>query len=287
MPFAAPGGPALLDIHPRISSTVVVAAPQGSWQIVDMNNPGEAAFFQLNTNSMITSLSFSPSAEYMAFGESDGSVRLWASADAMSALNHPESAANAPRFNPFATDPPEVADPPERLPRIDWTAETPLSTIGMPYYEDTLCSVFPFERYVSESSPLFNPTPKVDTSMFHSVRQIDGLHFAPLPRQLRGKRNVVRATGRGLPTAPGRGGARGAGGPSKTLFRSEKEKERIKKSRAAALSGEDVGGESTSDDGAEEEDSGDVSGEGAGPPSYWRKKNIVYSKFGVEDFDFE
>lgn len=284
IPFAAPGGPALLDIHPRMSSTVVVAAPQGAWQIVDMNLPGEAGFFQLNTNSMVTSLTLSPSAEYIAFGEADGSVRLWSTSEAAAALNHPEAVSAPPRFNNFATDPPELPDQQERIPRIEWSKDVPLSSIGLPYYDQPLCSVLPLETYAAASSPLFNPSPKVDSTVMSTLRQIDGIHFAPTPRHLRGRRNVVRVTGRGYPPASGRGGTAGPREAGKILFRSEKEKERIKRSKAAASTGEEVDA-TDSDDGDPDAEAGD-GGDGSGLPSYWRKKNIVYSKFGVEDFDF-
>lgn len=291
IPFAAPGGPALLDIHPRMSSTVVVAAPQGAWQIVDMNNPGEAGFYQMspsNSSSMLTSLSLSPSAEYIAFGEADGSVRLWSTSDSAAALNHPETMANAPKFNPFGSQPPEMPDGPEVLPRhIDWTADTPLSSVGLPYYDQQLLSVLPFENYAAESSPLFNPfPPKIDSGILSSVRTADGVHFAPLPRHLRGRRNVVQVTGRGFPAPPGRHhlGARGAAGerrnagPKTPMFRSEKFKAQQQRSQ----------NHSSTDEGDEEEDadSGDAARD-SGAPTSWRKKDIVYSKFGVEDFDFE
>ncbi|CAO1617228.1 unnamed protein product [Parajaminaea phylloscopi] len=286
IPFAAPGGPALLDIHPRMGSTVIVAAPQGAWQIVDMNSPGEAGFFQLNTSSMITSLSLSPSAEYIAFGEADGTVRLWSTSEAAAALNHPDTVANAPRFTNFSTSPPDLPDPPERLPTIDWSQDVPLSSVGMPYYDQPLCSNLPFETFVSPSSPLFNPSPKIDGSVLGSLRQVDGIHFAPLPRHLRGRRNVVRVTGRGFPPGPGRSGVGGPREAGKVLFRSEKEKERIKKSKAGSLTG-DESRDATESGSTETEDDGEESGsEGLSLPNYWRKKTIVYSKFGVEDFDF-
>ncbi|CAO1638721.1 unnamed protein product [Sympodiomycopsis kandeliae] len=293
IPFAAPGGPAHLDIHPRLSSTVIVGAAQGAWQLVDMNNPGEAAFFQMETSnsaSMITSLSLSPSAEYIAFGESDGSVRLWSTTDTAAALNHPETMNSAPKFNPYNSTAPELPDAAEVLSRqIDWSADTPLSSVGLPYYDHPLCSVISLEHYAAPSSPLFNPyPPKVDSAVLGSMRSVDRVHFAPLPRHLRGKRNLVKVTGRGFPPHPsGRHGTatnasgdmlsasesngRRRVGIKTPMFRSEKLR--------AQQRGEDDG----ADDKDEDDDRADAAG---GPASYWCKKNIVYSKFGVEDFDF-
>lgn len=277
LPFAAPGGPALIDIHPRLSSTILVAASQGSWQTIDMNSPGEGAFYHIppvHSHSHLTSMSFSPSGEYIAFGESDGTVRLWSTAEAAASLNHPEGQLNAPKFNPFATSPPDLADPPEPLPRnIDWAADTGLSSIGLPYYDQPLLSVFPFEKYVAPSSPMFNPfPPKFDPAIIKSVRMSDGHHFGPLPRQLRGKRNLFKVTGRGYPPPPGkRAPAKQTGVGRQPMFRSERAKQRNQSS--------------TDEDEPEEEADDEFDMEG-GFPSYWRKKAIAYSKFGVEDFDF-
>ncbi|CAD6917377.1 unnamed protein product, partial [Tilletia laevis] len=69
--FAAQGGPALLSIHPKQNSTIFVTGPQGQFQVVDVNSPGEGLFFQTSTASFVTSMALSPSADFLAFGEAD------------------------------------------------------------------------------------------------------------------------------------------------------------------------------------------------------------------------
>ncbi|CAD6970835.1 unnamed protein product, partial [Tilletia controversa] len=49
--FAAQGGPALLSIHPKQNSTIFVTGPQGQFQVVDVNSPGEGLFFQVLQSS--------------------------------------------------------------------------------------------------------------------------------------------------------------------------------------------------------------------------------------------
>ncbi|CAD6937685.1 unnamed protein product [Tilletia controversa] len=71
--FAAQGGPALLSIHPKQNSTIFVTGPQGQFQVVDVNSPGEGLFFQTSTASFVTSMALSPSADFLAFGEADAS----------------------------------------------------------------------------------------------------------------------------------------------------------------------------------------------------------------------
>lgn len=104
--FAAQGGPALLAIHPKQNTTVFVTGSQGAFQMVDVNTPGEGLYFQVrrhalhtrfsghttlltsitsspasqtSTTSFVTSLALSPSVDFLAFGEADGSVRMWKS----------------------------------------------------------------------------------------------------------------------------------------------------------------------------------------------------------------
>ncbi|PWN52754.1 hypothetical protein IE53DRAFT_366908 [Violaceomyces palustris] len=270
IPFAAPGGPALLAIHPKLSTTVIVSAPQGQFQIVDVGNPGEGRFFQMNSASFVSSLAMSPSADFIAFGEADGSVRLWSSSSDTTSL----------RFNSFATSAPELPDVPEPPPYVSWTTETPLSSIGMPYYSESLLSVFEPEHYASEASPLFNLPSKIDPSVIANMRLNDFVGYANLPRHLRGRRNVIsgRAPSRSHATLNRAEDRKRVGLP---LFRSEKEKEAAKKAanrgNGAALDAEEDAEVPESPSGASLDSA----------PGYYRLKTIQYSRFGIEDFDFE
>ncbi len=255
IPFAAPGGPGLVAVHPKLNSTVVVAAPQGHFQIVDTGNPGEGVFNQIQTGSYITCLDISPSGDFLAFGEADGSVRLWSSSSDTSAL----------RFNNFESDPPEAADVPEELPSINWTPNTPLSTIGLPYYKEPLLSYTSYDFYGSESSLMFRPAAKIDSVVLSTMRNADGLGYSPLPKHLRGKRNVVLDRSRGKDR-------RRIGMP---LFRSEQEREAAKKGITLDTSKP----QSPSSPIA-------VMSEANEMPAYYSVQNIQYSKFGIEDFDF-
>ncbi|EST08831.1 Exonuclease, RNase T/DNA polymerase III [Kalmanozyma brasiliensis GHG001] len=361
IPFAAPGGPTLLAIHPKLSSTVIVSAPQGQFQIVDIGTPGEGRFFYTNASSFTTSMAISPSADYIAFGEADGSVRLWSSSSDTSNL----------RFNTFASSSLEFPDMTDPAPFVNWSTETPLSSIGMPHYTEKLMSYFEYEQYVSEASPLFNPPSKIDPAVLNNLKTVDYLGYASLPPHLRGKRNVVSGKGPGGIRASALHRPEDRKKIGIPLFRSEKEKEQTKKAAAAAAAGitpadkkkkkadkkraeagsesvstsadsrperkaasenastsrtvnstsnlarmdnsptDDVamgqnddednasGRERDSDDSSDDSDASDeeegqedvdtaeamlVKGQ---MPSYYRFKTIQYSKFGVEDFDFD
>ncbi|SPC63264.1 related to PAN2 - component of Pab1p-stimulated poly(A) ribonuclease [Ustilago sp. UG-2017b] len=227
IPFAAPGGPSLLAIHPKLSSTVIVSAPQGQFQIVDIASPGEGRFFYTNATSFTTSLAISPSADYIAFGEADGSVRLWSSSSDTSNL----------RFNTFNSSSLEFPDIAEPTPFVNWSTETPLSSIGMPHYNEKLMSYFDYDQYLSEASPLFNPPSKIDPAVLSNLKTVDYLGYASLPPHLRGKRNVVSGKGPGGIRASALHRPEDRKKIGIPLFRSEKEKEQSKKAAAAAAAG--------------------------------------------------
>lgn len=271
VPFSAMGGPAFLALHPKRSSTFVVAAPHGQFQIVDVGNPGssvhQCTFHQVHTSTYLTSMAMSPSADFLAFGEADGSVRLWASSN------------DASSFTSFTSKPIEMPDLPETPPEsINWTTETSLSTVGLPFYDEPLLSAIPYDEYYSDASPLFNPPKKIDPSILNSIRTVDKVSYAPLPRNLRGKRNVVSGSGPGGISAGAAVRSTDRRRPDERrriglpLFRSEKE---AAKKNANANVEEEEHALSPSLD------------VGGSMPSYYRVKTIEYSRFGVEDFDFE
>lgn len=272
VPFAAQGGPALLAVHPKVSSTIVIAAPSGQFQIVDVNNLSDASFHQVNTSTYLTSLSISQTADYIALGEADGSVRLWA------------SSSEANQFNSFSSNALEMPDLIEPPAPVDWTTETSLASIGLPYYDHPLLSAISYSDYTSDASPLFNPPKKLDGSVIKSIRTVDNISYAPLPRHLKGKRNIVAGAGPGGSSAGAAAKASGNGRRPEErrrigipLFRSERDREAVKR-LANGVDEEHTDAEDASQ-AATNTPSGMM-------PSYYQVKTIQYSKFGVEDFDF-
>jgi PAB-dependent poly(A)-specific ribonuclease subunit 2 len=272
VPFAAQGGPSLLAVHPKVSSTITIASPSGHFQIVDINNLNEASFHQINTSTYLTSLAMSPSADFISFGEADGSVRLWASS--------PE----ATSFNSFSTSALEMPDLVEPPAAVNWTTETSLASIGLSFYDSALLSSISYDDYTSESSPLFNPPKKLDSAVIKTMRTVDNISYAPLPRHLKGKRNHVAGSGPGGMSAGG--AAKSAANGRKPedrrrvgipLFRSEREREAAKRI-ANGIDQPDVE-EAILSPGIAAAATGSM-------PSYYQVKTIQYSKFGVEDFDF-
>ncbi|CCA66899.1 related to PAN2-component of Pab1p-stimulated poly(A) ribonuclease [Serendipita indica DSM 11827] len=232
--FAA--GPSFLNVHPVKSTTLVLTSNSGVVNIVDVLNPSLGEFHQLDVASYLTSSAISPNAGYISFGDAEGIIHV---------LTASEN--DAEPFNGFEGRPVEWADEPAEPPEITWTDETPLNLIGMPYYSDYLLSSY---DKGFQSVPEYYPPPmKIPPQVLASLRQVEGVSFAQLPRELQGKRNVISIP---PPKKQGR-------------FRSEK-------SRRA--------GGSPPPESPYDVQSGDSA------PRHYQRNEIEYSKFGVEDFDF-
>ncbi|KAI9568994.1 PAB-dependent poly-A-specific ribonuclease subunit PAN2 [Boletus coccyginus] len=152
-----------------------------------------------------------------------------------------------PFFNGFQGQPVEWADPPEVLPEINWFDSTPLNSIGMPHYTNLLLSSWT-PQFLSSSNPPYPPPAKIPPQILSTIKINDNVAYAALPKELRGRRNrvVVSAT------------------KDQGRFRSGKGR------RDDDIELEHL----TLDDRIDE------------VPRIYRKVEIEYSKFGVEDFDF-
>lgn len=150
-------------------------------------------------------------------------------------------------FNGFDGRPVEWADVPDPLPDLTWDDRTPLNCIGMPYYDTELLSSY--KPPLLPESMGVPPPPRIPPQVLNAVKVQDFLQYAILPKELRGQRNVVEANP--MKTDEGR-------------FKSEQSKR------------------------SEEPQKSPTSTSFAFPeiPKVYRKVNIQYSKFGVEDFDF-
>lgn len=141
--------------------------------------------------------------------------------------------------------------PQEQLPAIDVNdPETPLSEVGMPYYTSELLSAWPTHMVFEVG----NPTPRIDEKTLKGMGRQDWYLYGRWNQPGR-KRYQVDKVER-AEEAP--------------RFRSQVEKE-----RAMALGDDEP-----------EKVVGRFEGGEGGVPNYYKKVEIKYSRFGVEDFDF-
>ncbi|KAJ7168294.1 ubiquitin carboxyl-terminal hydrolase-domain-containing protein [Mycena crocata] len=232
IPFSST--PAFINILPKRPSTVAVTSNQGLINIVDVSTAA-SEFYQLDLTSYLTSVALSPTGAYMACGDAEGIVHLMSQIDEEGSLP----------FNGFDGQPIEWADVAAPIPEIEWKDFTPLNSIGLPYYESRLLSSW---TPLFVSTPLnYPPPPKIPPQILATMKLNDNIAYAALPKELKGRRNMVSVGSRN----------------KKGRFRSGKSR-------------------------ANEPDPDTPTWEYSGStiPRAYRKVEIEYSKFGVEDFDF-
>lgn len=154
----------------------------------------------------------------------------------------------------------------------------------MPYYDKPLLSRLPpsFDFVPSPTAHIRIP---IDPAILATVKTVDFVGYAAYPAS-------ARAAGRRNQVASGPGGQTGKRRVDVPMFRSEKERAETKKRRDRAVSvcrdysgalaviGTDVSGIQVDVDLIEEKKAD------AQMPTHYRKVEIKYSRFGVEDFDF-
>lgn len=131
----------------------------------------------------------------------------------------------------------------------------------MPAYNEMLLSSWT-PKFLP-SNPTWPPPPKIPQQVLNDLQMRHGLLSAALPRDLKGKRNVVPTLSKGR---------------SEGRFRSD----RGRRSSVVSLNN---GGRAFANSLQLPDTPTELLGANEVPRSY-RKVEIEYSKFGVEDFDF-
>ncbi|KAJ5129697.1 uncharacterized protein N7515_005736 [Penicillium bovifimosum] len=238
IPFHA--GAAYVRMHPRLHTTSFVASQTGQLQVIDLMNPNSVNLRQANVSLML-GIELSPSGEALAINDAECFIHLWGSPTKV-------------HFNEMSKET-EFADVPTRPPPVDWSSDSPLNLVGMPYYHERLHSAWPSQLVFEIGSPRL--------TMLPYLRPAEMGHHAPNPRKTR--RNQVENT-RALTSAE----------PALIApkFLSEKARELSKSDglvgdATEALAGAKINGESDDD-----------------PLLKYSNVEIKYSRFGVDDFDF-
>ncbi|KAJ3219092.1 poly(A)-specific ribonuclease [Dinochytrium kinnereticum] len=254
-PIPFPAGPYFLKFHPTLSSTVFTSSQTGQLQICDIESPStNVQFYQVDIPTYMTSADVSGTGEIIAFGSSIGSVSQWVEKDS--------AKVNAYSRN---TEFPDSVITPMNLEPNDLN---PLSTVGLPYFDRPLLSVWP--TYMLSSTG--KPAPRIPPDILSQVKLIDFVGYAQNPGTFRRNQAVTNSQ-------------RPYKAVDEPKFRSEQERESLN-SRMRSLSGNDY--QDTSQQ-ADSTDFGSIQGLTFGSnsvPKFYRPVQIKYSKFGIEDFDF-
>ncbi|KAL2069699.1 hypothetical protein VTL71DRAFT_14378 [Oculimacula yallundae] len=247
-PVPFPAGAAYLRMHPRMSTTLIVVSQHGQMHIVDLMNPNSSNIKQVSTMAYISMIEIAPSGEALVLADAECNVHLWGSPSRM-------------RFGDVS-NPVEFADPEESHIEVDWSPNTPLSSIGMPYYREQLLSSWPSHLIFETGAP----PPKIDQQFLASLKVTEWGGYGRNNRT--SKRNQVENT-RTFEKTPASLQA--------PKFLSEK-------AREASHDGTEERRLSSADDIGVGEDSSLALK--ADVPVWYENVEIKYSKFGVDDFDF-
>ncbi|XTI82352.1 PAB-dependent poly(A)-specific ribonuclease subunit PAN2 [Cenococcum geophilum] len=244
-------GAAFVRMHPRMSTTSIIASQSGQMQVIDLMNPDTANLRQVNLyDAFLTGLELAPSGEALALSNTSCNIHLWGSP---SKIHFPEYSNST-----------EFAEHPVPPPSMDWSLDTPLSTVGMPFYKEALLSGWPSHMIFEVGAP----PPKVDPTVLGSMARTDIGFYAKNPKTKR--RNQVEDT---------RLADRINDSLTAPKFLSEK-------ARAAQSTNESGSGSKTIETMETLTDLhlDDVTRKDV--PAMYGNVEIKYSKFGVDDFDF-
>ena len=72
-------GAANVQMHPKMSTTCILASQGGQMQVIDLMNANTVNLRQANVSSYITVLALAPSGEALAIADGEGNIHLWGS----------------------------------------------------------------------------------------------------------------------------------------------------------------------------------------------------------------
>ncbi|MCJ1419496.1 poly(A)-specific ribonuclease [Xylographa parallela] len=248
IPFAA--GAAHVQMHPRMSTTCIIASQHGQLQVVDLMNTNSVNLRQANiSNGFMSGLVLAPSGEAFALSDTSGFIHLWGS---------PSKVAFAEINNPI-----EFADPQDSYPVIAVDDDVPLSTIGMPYYREQLLSAWTSTQLYEVG----NPPVKIDPLILSDLRPSDIGSCARNPKKIR--RNQAIKTRLVEVEDPSLAAPKFLSEKAREPENNQSPERRISDIQEAMVNAA-LNGSTKAD-----------------VPIMYRNVEIKYSKFGVDDFDFE
>ena len=244
-------GAAYVRMHPRMLSAAIIAGRNGQLQVVNLVNSGMLNMRQVSLmDAYLLGLELASSGEVLALSDSHCSIQFWS----------PPSGSSFNSYN----NPTEFADSePIHSPAFGWTDATPLNAIGMPYYREMLFSAWPSHKIFEVGAP----PARIDPQILSSLTKTEFGAHAPNPQKARRNQAVnTKAEGKGFSVFQG------------PKFLSEQAREgdgdtthtRRMSDALEAANATDLVGNLRID-----------------VPVMYRKVEIKYSKFGVDDFDFE
>lgn len=166
-PIPFPAGATCVRLHPKLSTTSFVASSTGQMQVVDLVNPVNVMLRQANVQFML-GMEIATSGDALVINDMAGLTYLWGSPSKV-------------RFNNVSKETEFGQPAPRNLPQINWQ-DQPLNTIGMPYYSERLLSAWPSHMTFDVGAAPFQP----DSTLASYLQPAELGHYGPYvnPRQL-------------------------------------------------------------------------------------------------------
>lgn len=254
-PVPFPAGAVYARFHSKLPGVVVATSQTGLLQFIDIFNQANLQVYEAEVSQLVTGITLSPSGDFMVLTEGMKDIRLWCNSEALSM-----AVLSAP------LDEPDVDKLIMSYVGID-DLSFPLSTVGMPYYTDTLLSAWPKDtKFKCGQMPQ-----KIDPELLRNTRKIQGLFCASYDRAKYGPRNLATSY-------------------ASTQDKLNKNKMTVPKFLSEKNADEKAVTEEELKEGIENKEI-DIFDYRANSthyvPNCFTKLEILYSKFGVEDFDFD
>ena len=198
-PISFPAGAAFVQIHPRMSTTTLIASQHGQLHLVDFMNPENAAMLHVQIMSVVTSMMISPSGNVWAIVDQDNAIHLWGSPEKLQfteVLNPTEFSDEVVHTRPMGVDDEWynkaflLKDGVLTDLLLIYFLCSPLNIIGMPFYRERLLSAWGSDRCFEVGKPPVMIDPDILKNLRPNSRGIG--QIAPNPRK--SFRNQVEET---------------------------------------------------------------------------------------------
>ncbi|ODV88230.1 hypothetical protein CANARDRAFT_26383 [[Candida] arabinofermentans NRRL YB-2248] len=256
-PVAFPVGATHVRMHPTAPNIIVVVSNMGQLTFIDMFNPTNLQLYQPELSSFVSLCDMSPSGECFVFIDALQKMYLWSNS---------KNVMEAPRFAIYSRPLPYASMDQETIPasnKLDFETYTPLNSIKLPHYDSMLLSAWPAEmKFQTGAMPR-----QIDPEILRSSKTIDGFTIARYNKEKYGPRNLYQKY---EPLYKKK--VDGTIFPKFISERDDDADENEEKVKQKHINMEKAFIYTS--------DSGDV-------PNAFKKVDILYSKFGVDDFDFD
>ena len=151
-PISFQPGAKYVQIHPKMSTTTIVAAQNGRIHVIDIMDPNDITVLQVPLQTVMSFMMMSPSGNIWAIADMDNNLHLWGSPSKVNFCDNYKVT--------------EFADVVEPVPHMDWDDDLPLARVGMPYYDKPLLSNWGYDR----TFEVGRPPPVIDHNVAKQLR---------------------------------------------------------------------------------------------------------------------